>query len=193
MAEQLRAAGETINATSKTLQRTAATSGTDVQRFTASTSARRHCDDARPARRLRKSAPHQRIDRTRPERAAVRARRTETRSRGMIRRAMNTSTRYRMWLRAFSLLLAVVAPAGCALVRATRRTAGGNVRTARERDVIRPHRVRQRISVLKMATPSAAPAYASSRMAYIEQPYRIDYFAQQRMGRSAVADAEDAC
>ncbi len=37
MAEQLRAAGETINATSKTLQRTAATSGTDVQRFTAST------------------------------------------------------------------------------------------------------------------------------------------------------------
>lgn len=37
MAEQLRAAGETINATSKTLQRTAATSGADVQRFTAST------------------------------------------------------------------------------------------------------------------------------------------------------------
>ncbi|HTK97067.1 MAG TPA: MlaD family protein [Pseudomonadales bacterium] len=37
MAEQLRAAGETINATSKTLQRTAATSGNDVQRFTAST------------------------------------------------------------------------------------------------------------------------------------------------------------
>ena len=37
MAEQLRAAGETINATSKTLQRTAAASGTDVQRFTAST------------------------------------------------------------------------------------------------------------------------------------------------------------
>ena len=37
MAEQLRAAGETINATSKTLQRTAATSGGDVQRFTAST------------------------------------------------------------------------------------------------------------------------------------------------------------
>ena len=37
MAEQLRAAGETINATSKTLQRTAATSGSDVQRFTAST------------------------------------------------------------------------------------------------------------------------------------------------------------
>ena len=37
MAEQLQAAGETINATSKTLQRTAASSGTDVQRFTAST------------------------------------------------------------------------------------------------------------------------------------------------------------
>jgi phospholipid/cholesterol/gamma-HCH transport system substrate-binding protein len=37
MAEELRAAGETINATSKTLQRTAVTSGNDVQRFTAST------------------------------------------------------------------------------------------------------------------------------------------------------------
>ena len=37
MAEQLRAAGETINATSKTLQHTASSSGTDVQRFTAST------------------------------------------------------------------------------------------------------------------------------------------------------------
>jgi phospholipid/cholesterol/gamma-HCH transport system substrate-binding protein len=37
MAEQLRAAGETINATSKTLQRTAAASGSDVQRFTTST------------------------------------------------------------------------------------------------------------------------------------------------------------
>ena len=37
MAGQLRAAGETINETAKTLQRTADTSGTDVQRFTAST------------------------------------------------------------------------------------------------------------------------------------------------------------
>jgi cholesterol transport system auxiliary component len=32
--------------------------------------------------------------------------------------------------------------------------------------------------VLKIATPDAAPAYASSRMAYIEQPYRVDYFAR---------------
>ena len=32
--------------------------------------------------------------------------------------------------------------------------------------------------VLQVATPTAAPAYASSQMAYIEQPYRIDYFAR---------------
>ncbi len=32
--------------------------------------------------------------------------------------------------------------------------------------------------VLKISTPDAAPAFESSRMAYIEQPYRIDYFAQ---------------
>ena len=36
MAHQLRAAGETINETAKTLQRTAATSGSDVQSFTSS-------------------------------------------------------------------------------------------------------------------------------------------------------------
>jgi len=34
--------------------------------------------------------------------------------------------------------------------------------------------------VLKVATPTAAPAYASSRIAYIEQPYRIDYFAENQ-------------
>ena len=43
--------------------------------------------------------------------------------------------------------------------------------------------------VLKIATPDAAPAYASSRMAYIEQPYRVDY-SRGTVGRSAVADAE---
>ena len=32
--------------------------------------------------------------------------------------------------------------------------------------------------VLKVSMPVAAPAFASSRMAYIEQPYRIDYFAR---------------
>ncbi len=32
--------------------------------------------------------------------------------------------------------------------------------------------------VLKVSMPAAAPAYASPRMAYIEQPYRIDYFAR---------------
>lgn len=33
-------------------------------------------------------------------------------------------------------------------------------------------------AILKIATPTAAPAYSSSRMAYIETPYRVDYFAQ---------------
>jgi cholesterol transport system auxiliary component len=32
--------------------------------------------------------------------------------------------------------------------------------------------------VLKVSMPVAAPAFASSRIAYIEQPYRIDYFAR---------------
>ncbi len=34
--------------------------------------------------------------------------------------------------------------------------------------------------ILKVTTPNAAPAYSSSRMAYVEQPYRIDYFAQNQ-------------
>jgi cholesterol transport system auxiliary component len=38
--------------------------------------------------------------------------------------------------------------------------------------------------VLRVATPTAAPAYASSRMAYIETPYRIDYFAQNEWADS---------
>jgi hypothetical protein len=50
MAEQLRAAAEMINATSKTLQRTAATSGTDVQHFTASTLPGHNSNDGRSAR-----------------------------------------------------------------------------------------------------------------------------------------------
>jgi cholesterol transport system auxiliary component len=32
--------------------------------------------------------------------------------------------------------------------------------------------------VLKVSMPAAAPAYSSARMAYVEQPYRIDYFAR---------------
>ena len=32
--------------------------------------------------------------------------------------------------------------------------------------------------VLKISMPAAAPAYSSPRMAYVEQPYRIDYFAR---------------
>lgn len=32
--------------------------------------------------------------------------------------------------------------------------------------------------VLKVSMPAAAPAYSSPRMAYVEQPYRIDYFAR---------------
>jgi cholesterol transport system auxiliary component len=32
--------------------------------------------------------------------------------------------------------------------------------------------------VLNVSMPTAAPAYSSPRMAYVEQPYRIDYFAR---------------
>jgi cholesterol transport system auxiliary component len=40
-----------------------------------------------------------------------------------------------------------------------------------------PVRNAQTTLVLKVAAPNAAPAFASSRIAYVEQPYRIDYFA----------------
>ncbi len=33
-------------------------------------------------------------------------------------------------------------------------------------------------AILKVSTPTSAPEFATSRMAYVEQPYRVDYFAQ---------------
>ena len=33
-------------------------------------------------------------------------------------------------------------------------------------------------SILKVSTPTSVPEFATSRMAYVEQPYRVDYFAQ---------------
>jgi len=39
-------------------------------------------------------------------------------------------------------------------------------------------------AILKVATPTSAPAYASPRMAYIETPYRIDYFAENQWADS---------
>ena len=39
-------------------------------------------------------------------------------------------------------------------------------------------------AILKVATPTSAPAYASPRMAYIETPYRIDYFADNQWADS---------
>ena len=39
-------------------------------------------------------------------------------------------------------------------------------------------------AILKIATPTSAPAYASPRMAYIETPYRIDYFAENQWADS---------
>lgn len=90
---------------------------------------------------------------------------------------MNTSTRYRTWLRAFSLLLASIALASCAL---SGRPDAPPVATF----VLQGAATTSAASgaatdlVLQVATPTAAPAYASSQMAYIEQPYRIDYFAR---------------
>jgi cholesterol transport system auxiliary component len=39
-------------------------------------------------------------------------------------------------------------------------------------------------AILKVANPTAAPAYGSPRMAYIETPYRIDYFADNQWADS---------
>ena len=33
-------------------------------------------------------------------------------------------------------------------------------------------------AILKISLPTSAPEYATARMAYVEQPYRIDYFAR---------------
>lgn len=90
---------------------------------------------------------------------------------------MNTSTRHRSLFRAFSLLLAVIALGGCAL---SGRPDAPPVATF----VLQGNATTSAASgaatdlVLQVATPNAAPAYASSQMAYIEQPYRIDYFAR---------------
>ena len=90
---------------------------------------------------------------------------------------MNTPARYRTWLRAFSPLLVGIALAGCAL---SGRPDAPPVATF----VLQGNTTTSAASgaatglVLQVATPTAAPAYASSQMAYIEQPYRIDYFAR---------------
>ena len=39
-------------------------------------------------------------------------------------------------------------------------------------------------AILRIATPTSAPAYSSSRMAYIETPYKVDYFAQNEWADS---------
>lgn len=43
---------------------------------------------------------------------------------------------------------------------------------------------RQRCLALVVGTPSAAPGYDTSRMAYTEHPHRLDYFAFHRWARS---------
>jgi len=47
-----------------------------------------------------------------------------------------------------------------------------------------PTAIRTPTAILKVATPTSAPAYASPRMAYIETPYRIDYFAENQWADS---------
>ncbi len=79
--------------------------------------------------------------------------------------------------RAFVLSLGAVALAGCAL---SGRSEAPPVATFVLQGNATPAAVQTVATdlVLKISTPEAAPAYASSRMAYIEQPYRIDYFAR---------------
>jgi len=88
---------------------------------------------------------------------------------------MRTAIRYRA-LRAFATSLASIALVGCALSGrhetpvATFVLEGAPAPAALE--------TASAGLVLKISMPDAAPAYASSQMAYIEQPYRIDYFAR---------------
>jgi cholesterol transport system auxiliary component len=89
---------------------------------------------------------------------------------------MRTLSTFRV-ARAFFLPLAAAALVGCAL---SGRSEAPPVATFVLQGGATPAVVQTAATdlVLKISTPDAAPAYASSRMAYIEQPYRIDYFAR---------------
>ncbi len=90
---------------------------------------------------------------------------------------MNTSRRFQV-LRALVLSLVGSMLIGCAL---SGRPAAPPVATFVLEGTGAPHSSGQNATtnlVLKVTTPDAASAFESSRMAYIEQPYRIDYFAQ---------------
>jgi len=93
---------------------------------------------------------------------------------------MNTARRHRA-LRAFTRSLAATLCAcalfGCALSgRPDATPVATFVLQGTASPAVAPNGATDLI--LKIAAPDAAPAYASSRMAYIEQTYRVDYFAR---------------
>lgn len=80
-------------------------------------------------------------------------------------------------IRSICWLLAIATLAGCAL---SGRPAAPPMSTFVLEGTAQPTAVASPATnlVLKVSMPAAAPAYSSSRMAYVEQPYRIDYFAR---------------
>jgi len=80
-------------------------------------------------------------------------------------------------IRSICWLLAIAALSGCAL---SGRPAAPPMSTFVLEGTAQPTAVASPATnlVLKVSMPTAAPAYSSSRMAYVEQPYRIDYFAR---------------
>jgi cholesterol transport system auxiliary component len=93
----------------------------------------------------------------------------------MIRRIMNTSRR-RGTFRAFALSFACASLIGCALGGRPAAPVATFVLQGADTQSNAPNAATD--LVLKVSVPDAAPAFESSRMAYIEQPFRIDYFAQ---------------
>ena len=103
----------------------------------------------------------------------------------------------RRFLRALVSLLAIGAPClalltGCALPGRTPATPVATYvldgvphdSTVGATSVDDPPAATPPTAILKVATPTSAPAYASPRMAYIETPYRIDYFAENQWADS---------
>ena len=79
--------------------------------------------------------------------------------------------------RVLLVLLAGLALSGCALPGRSPATPVATyvLETA---DTTAPLQSATTKATLRISMPISAPEFASSRMAYIEQPYRIDYFAQ---------------
>ena len=90
---------------------------------------------------------------------------------------MDTANRRPRPQRSLILLLGSIVLAGCALAG---RPAAPPVATyvLERADSGSPRQAATNGATLRVSIPVAAPEFGSSRMAYVEQPYRIDYFAQ---------------